>query len=188
MRDCCKDHDGKPKRKYSTESEAEKAAEAIRDEGESIRVYQCDDGDGWHLTSHNAPSPERPKNVMTREDKKLYSQDSYSRNRTRRKENSLGSLLNDEALSQMKAEAEKNTLEILRKQLEPLQEDFDTKYRLHGQLLKQCRVAERKGECLPEIQEQLALAKEDEAEARKKLRAMKKEIELAKRRLQVESK
>ncbi|MCG7887118.1 MAG: septation ring formation regulator EzrA [Candidatus Thiodiazotropha endolucinida] len=185
MRDCCKDHDGKPKQKYPTESEANNAAEALRDEGESIRVYRCEDGDGWHLTSQNAPPPERPKNVMTREDKKLYSQDSYSRNRTRRKENSLGSLLNDEALSQMKAEAEKNTLDILKKKLEPLQEDFNVKHRLHGQLLKQCRQAERNGENLSEIHEQLSVAKEDEAEARKKLRAMKKEIEAAKRRLQV---
>ncbi len=109
MRQCCTDHNGNPKQNYQTKEEAEKAAERRNDDGVAITVYPCEEGDGWHLTSRNAPPPERPKNVMTEEERKLY---------TKQNRNRMGNLFDEDLVAQIKGEARINTLSILKKNIE----------------------------------------------------------------------
>jgi hypothetical protein len=116
MKPCCSDHNGNPKKKYKNREEAEKAAQSRRDEGVGINLYPCEEKDGWHLTSQNAPPPIRPKNVMTPEERGLY---------TRRSKNRLGDLLDEEVAKQLKDEVGRNTLHSQRGKLETLQQDID---------------------------------------------------------------
>lgn len=48
----CTGHDGKPKRRYRTEEEAQRTADHVeRCRGVRLRVYRCEWSGGWHLTS-----------------------------------------------------------------------------------------------------------------------------------------
>ena len=53
MKDCCKNHSGKVKKKYATYEEAEAVAVARREKGAEVSIYKCFDQDGFHLTSHS---------------------------------------------------------------------------------------------------------------------------------------
>ncbi|MBR9703043.1 hypothetical protein GOV10_03345 [Candidatus Woesearchaeota archaeon] len=73
LRECCTDHDGKPKKKYTLREDAKDAARHLEIEhGVIAEVYECDAGDGWHLTTHyvqqeprvlrhNQPEPKKRK-------------------------------------------------------------------------------------------------------------------------------
>ena len=48
----CTGHDGRPKATYRTEREAERRASILGSEKRiSLRVYECPQREGWHLTS-----------------------------------------------------------------------------------------------------------------------------------------
>ena len=48
----CSGRDGKSKRLYDTRSEAQDTADHVaRSRGVRLRVYRCEWGRGWHLTS-----------------------------------------------------------------------------------------------------------------------------------------
>jgi len=175
MRQCCTDHNGNPKQKYETQEEAENAAKRGSEKGVAISVYPCEEGDGWHLTSRNAPPLERPITVMTKEEKKLY---------TRKNKNRIGSLLNKEIVEQMKNEARNNTLPILKKNIEPLQLKFDEIYKEFAQLRKKYRLAEREKEDVVVLRELLVETQNKLNVAKQELRAAKNEYESGKRRIE----
>ena len=178
MRQCCTDHGGKPKIKYTSQEVAEEAAERRRDEGEAVMVYACEEGDGWHLTSQNAPAPERPKNVMSAQEKRFYSKDNKRRNRA-----PMGGMFSQDLYEQMKSEAEENTLPILEKKIQPLQENFDLLHRKLGKLSRQRRLSASNREETAELAKKIEVVAKDEKEARIKLRAAKNEYARAVKRL-----
>lgn len=49
----CSDSSGRSKAAYPTEDEAQKVAALRRKSGVWMRVYECPEGNGWHLTSHS---------------------------------------------------------------------------------------------------------------------------------------
>ncbi len=50
---CCTGSDGREKTLYDTEQEAERVARLILERrGVELRVYECPDAWGWHLTSN----------------------------------------------------------------------------------------------------------------------------------------
>ncbi|MGD2117203.1 MAG: hypothetical protein PVG66_02490 [Chromatiales bacterium] len=175
MRQCCSDHNGNIKKKYKTKEEAEKVAELRKDDGVAITVYPCEGGNGWHLTSRNAPPPERPKNVMTKEETKLY---------TKQHRNRLGNLFDEALVAQIKNEAKDNTLSILKKKLESLQSEFNERYREFDSLRKQYRRTEREKEGTVDLREFLIEAEQNIKMTRQKLRDAKQEYESAKRRIE----
>ena len=65
MRECCTDHEGKPKRKYKTRADAEMVAKLRREDGVIVNIYRCEEGDGWHLTSRNTqPIPDVTRDMV----------------------------------------------------------------------------------------------------------------------------
>jgi len=52
MKQCCIDHNGKQKVKYSSKTEAKTIVKLKASEGIKLFIYPCQEGDGWHLTSH----------------------------------------------------------------------------------------------------------------------------------------
>ena len=47
----CKDRNGKPKELYFFEQDAKQRAKILyKEQGVSLSVYECPNGDGWHLT------------------------------------------------------------------------------------------------------------------------------------------
>ena len=47
----CHGADGRPKDAYDTPGDAERRADILyREQGLSLRVYECPHGQGWHLT------------------------------------------------------------------------------------------------------------------------------------------
>ena len=49
--DCCTDRNGKPKKTYSTQNQAETFADSIYSEQRvNLKVYRCRNEVGWHLT------------------------------------------------------------------------------------------------------------------------------------------
>ena len=180
MRQCCTDHKGNSKQKYQTKEEAEKAAARRNDEGIAIIVYPCEEGEGWHLTSQNAPPPERPKNVMTQEERKLYTKQNRRRNR-----NQMGALFDGVLVAQMKDEARKNTIPILEKKIEPLQQEFNEKHRSYWKVHRQLTQSNNEDRAI--LQETLDIEKQELMTARQKLRAAKHELSSAKRRIKKEN-
>ena len=118
MRACCIDQYGNEKRKYKTKEEAEEIAQYRRDDGIGVKVYECMDRDGWHLTSHNAPTPIRPKNVMTREDRLLLRKQKTAR---------LGDAIGEEVVTNLKNEIKKNSLIQLEEKIQQLKQDVEEK-------------------------------------------------------------
>jgi flagellar capping protein FliD len=163
MKQCCTDKNGNPKRKYQTKEEAEKSAEQISDNGIAIKVYQCEDGNGWHLTSLNAPSPERPKNVMTEAERKQYSKSN---------DNSLGSLFDKEFVRQLKKDSHNNTLDALDKKIKEAQEELEKKENVYQEYRKK----------FIEIRNKFNLASIDMKEAKQKLLNAENEYKSAKRK------
>ena len=48
----CTGKDGKPKDAYQSRDDAERRADILRKEqGATLKVYACEHGNGWHLTS-----------------------------------------------------------------------------------------------------------------------------------------
>jgi len=169
MRQCCTDHKGVPKRKYRTKEEAEKVAEQRNDEGIAVKVYACEEGDGWHLTSQNAPPPERPKNVMTPNERARY---------TKKDRNFLGDALDEELLNRLKDEAQKKTLANLEKKIEQAQQALDQKkndYQSHRN-------------DLIEMRNRLRLAEQSVNEAKMELSNAQNEYASAKRRIERQQK
>ena len=118
MQDCCTDRAGNPKKKYSSKEEAEKIAQLRRAEGLGINVYQCEERDGWHLTSLNATPQTRPENVMTSEDRGLY---------TKRIRNRLENVLGEVKSRKIKDEIRRNTLQALQAKVDQLERDSEEK-------------------------------------------------------------
>ncbi len=174
MRQCCTGYDGNLKQKYKTQEEAEDAAERRKDEGVKVAPYPCEEGDGWHLTSQNAPPLERPIKVMTKEERPLY---------TKRIKNRMGSLFNEELVAQMKTEARNNTLPILKKKIEFFQNEFNEKHKEYDCTMKQYRLAKKGKEDIDGYREKLILVKGEFNAARQKLSAANREYESAKRRI-----
>lgn len=164
MRQCCTDHKGKKKRKYQTKEEAEKAAELRNDEGIAVKVYPCEEGDGWHLTSQNAPPPDRPKNIMTQAEKNIY---------TKRTRNLLGNLIGEDIMAQIKDGAEKNTLVIHQEKIEQFQQEYDERYRDYKECKKDAAI----------VRQRLKLAEHALRMVNQNLYTAKNEYELAKRRI-----
>jgi len=174
MRQCCTGYDGKQKQKYKTQEEAENAAERRNDEGVKVSPYPCEDGDGWHLTSKEAPPLVRPIKVMTKDERKLYKK--HIRNR-------MGSLLNEELVAQLKTEARSNTLPILKKRIDLFQNEFNNTLKEYDCTMKQYRLAKNSKEEIAGYREKLLLLKGKAMAAKKKLSAANREYESAKRRI-----
>ncbi len=165
MRQCCTDHKGIPKRKYRTKEEAEKVAEQRNVEGVAVKVYACEEGDGWHLTSINAPPPERPKNAMTPNERARY---------TRKQRNLLGKMLDEELLNELQDKSQKNTLNNLEKQIEVAQQTLEEKKNEYQNSKKD----------FIEMRNQLKQAEQGVNEAKRKLSDAQLEYASAKRRIE----
>jgi len=168
MKPCCTDHKGKLKKKYLSIEEAEKVAQLRRDDGIGINVYPCEERNGWHLTSQNAPLPQRPKNVMTQEDRRLYS---------RRNKNRLGDLIDGEVVRQLKDEVRKNTLLSLEKKIGRLEQDIEEKVKAYKIRRKELTI----------LRNDLETAKEELNLSKRHLLTAKHENELAKKRIKRKS-
>ncbi len=162
---CCLDRNGKPKKKYKHQEEAEKISQRRRDEGVGINVYLCQHRDGWHLTSQNAVTPVRPANVMSHEDRRLYSGPGKNR---------LGEIIGDEMLIQLRTETGRSMLESLERKVGAIQQAIDAK-------LEVLRV--RKSEIAILVAEQRR-TEQGLREARQELSAAKNEFELARRSIE----
>ncbi len=93
MNECCKDHAGKPKKKYATYEEAEAVARQRRREGVEVHIYKCFDGDGFHLTSHgygDGIETENRQRVMR-----------FSKSRQRNTNIKLGKLVDSDTLNEL---------------------------------------------------------------------------------------
>ena len=121
MRPCCTDHNGNEKKKYDTRDEAERVAQLRRDDGIGVDIYECEDRNGWHLTSQNVPPPIRPSNVMTGEDRALYSSPKKGR---------LGDFLDEVAASELKQKVASNTLLLYERKIENIKQDLERKEQL----------------------------------------------------------
>lgn len=164
MKPCCTDHKGKEKKKYKTKDEAERVAQLRRDDGIGIKVYECEDKDGWHLTSRNAPPPIRPKNVMTQEERALY---------TGRRVSRLGDLLEEEVASDLKQKVRKNTLNLYKRKIENLKQDLETRE----------QIIRRHRQQLAILRKELQSAEEDYRIARREIISTEREYERAKVRI-----
>lgn len=162
MNPCCTDQSGNPKKKYQSKEDAEKVAKRRRDEGVAIKIYQCEQGNGWHLTSKNAAEPIRPKNVMTREERGLY---------TRPGKNLLGDAVGEEIFSQIKKDLLESTLRSMETKIDQTQQEIDEKAELIRSRRRQ----------IAELKKELLTAEEDLKATRRNLSFRKREYESAKR-------
>lgn len=162
MNSCCTDQNGNPKKKYQSKEEAEKVAERRRDEGVAIKIYQCEQGDGWHLTSKNAALPIRPRNVMTQEERGLY---------TRPGKNLLGNAVGEEIFSQIKKDLLESTLRSMETKIDRTRQEIDEK----AELIRSRR------QLIAELKKELLTAEEDLKATRRNLSFRKREYESAKR-------
>jgi hypothetical protein len=93
MKDCCKDHKGDLKNKYATFEEAEAVALARRREGGDVRIYECFERDGFHLTSHGyGDGTETEKRNLVRR---------YSQNRHRNVANKIHQKLDEDTVREL---------------------------------------------------------------------------------------
>ncbi len=50
----CRGADGKPKESYSSQENAQRRADIIlKEQSVILKVYECEHGNGWHLTKQN---------------------------------------------------------------------------------------------------------------------------------------
>ncbi|MGD8349471.1 MAG: hypothetical protein PVI79_09560 [Gammaproteobacteria bacterium] len=161
MNSCCTDQNGNPKNKYQSKEEAEKVAERRRDEGVAIKTYQCEKGDGWHLTSKNAPLPTRPEKVMTQEERGLY---------TRPEKCLPGDSVGEEIFRQIKKDVLESTLRSWERKIDQIQQEIDEKVELI-----RCRRKQ-----IAELKKELLTAEEDLKATRRNLSVTKREYESAK--------
>jgi len=110
MRECCTDHMGKPKNKYSREEDALEVARYLElIKGIYVIVYQCDVGDGWHLTSQDVsqqPSPHRVLNAHVIRNQ--------PQNIKKRKGSALGKSLGKELVEKIRDVVHKQNVEKLK--------------------------------------------------------------------------
>lgn len=164
MRQCCTNHNGRRKQKYKTQEEAENAAYHRKNEGETVSIYPCEDGDGWHLTSNASPPLERPIREMTIEERRLY---------TKKNKNLLGNSLDKWLLNDLKDKSEKNTLAIYEENIEQAQQELDKKKGIYQN--------NEKG--FLEARKRLRLARQDLNEATLKLQNAQQEYSSEKSRI-----
>lgn len=169
MSQCCTDHVGNPKQKYKSREEAELAAERRKEEGVELMVYPCDKGDGWHLTSRNAPPVLRPKNVMTQQERGLYSKPT---------KNLIGNVISENLEIQLKDRGRRKTLFLLKKNVEEAQLKLDKKKGVYQNYKKN----------LFEMKKNLSLAEQDVRESKRKLSNAQLECNSAQRRIRVKLK
>ena len=154
MRECCTDHEGKPKRKYKTRADAEKMAQLRREDGVLVHVYRCEEGDGWHLTSRNN-QPILPATVSA----------TYL-GRKQKAKTHLGDLIDKDLADKMKNAALVN-LEI---KIEDIQEKIEQQTELYKKYKTEMyeirnKLKEKEKE-LREYQHQLRLCRQEYAQAK----------------------
>jgi len=109
MRECCTDHTGKPKKKYPIKEDALEVARNLElEKGIYVKVYQCDERDGWHLTSHDVPQQPGPTNVLNTK--------VSPRQPKKQKGRTLGKILGKELVEKLKYEVQKRNLEKLKEE------------------------------------------------------------------------
>ncbi len=160
MRECCTDHKGQPKRKYETQSEAEKVAKLRRGEGVNIKVYPCEEGNGWHLTSHNVEI-QTAMNIMEQREISRYKQKS---------KNLLGSSIDSELINQMK----QNVLSSIEKKIEHEQEKLDL----------QKEIFEKNKKAYIDIRQKLRLEEQELRHTEQEIHKLQNEYNQAKNRIE----
>lgn len=163
MKECCTDSAGNPKKKYSSKKEAERIAQLRRDEGMGIDVYPCNKGDGWHLAPQNTPTPARPQNVMTSEDRRLCTEKIRKR---------LENVLGEAKLKEIKDEIRRNTLQALEAKVDQLEHDV-------GESVAAATVCRKE---FAVLQGNLKSVEQDLLETRRHLSKARHDLEVARKR------